>query len=81
LRAGLASLQAFAEDKPHVGIAGVTLHKPRHISIIEDTNRDSPTSLKDLAGRPRVLPGLERAEEPRQLGLVARVSPRPCLTG
>ena len=26
-------------DKPHVGIAGVTLHKPRPISIIEDTNR------------------------------------------
>ena len=26
-------------DEPHVGIAGVTLHKTRPISIIEDTNR------------------------------------------
>ena len=25
-------------DKPHVGIAGVALHKTRHISIIEDTD-------------------------------------------
>jgi len=28
-------------DQPHVGIAGVTLHKTRHIRIIEDTNRCS----------------------------------------
>jgi len=33
--------QGESGDKPHVGIAGVTLHKPRPISIIEDTNRCS----------------------------------------
>ena len=30
-----------SEDKPHVGITGVTLHKTRPTSIIEDTNRCS----------------------------------------
>ena len=35
----LAVLRGMASgDKPHVGIAGVTLHKTRPIRIIEDTN-------------------------------------------
>ena len=38
-------------DKPHVGIAGVTLHKTRPISIIEDTNRWSFSLSAEEAGR------------------------------
>ena len=38
--AGEGQVAAFhlSGDKLHVGIAGVTLHKPRPLSIIEGTN-------------------------------------------
>jgi len=39
----IRALDHLSGDKPHAGIAGATLHKPRTISIIEDTN---PKPLK-----------------------------------